>query len=104
MKCCAIARRTTLFSVFCLTVFSFTLFTGSAMGQPPILGPGDTAIAIDVDLGMVTSGFPAAENPPKLIDGDPAAGDPPMPSPHQIPQHVGSRFRFYRHARVGFAG
>ncbi len=75
MRCCAIARRTTLFSVLSLTVFSFTLFVGSAMGQG-ILGPGDTAIAIDVDSVFVAEippapngRYPAAENPAAALDG-----------------------------------
>jgi hypothetical protein len=75
MKWSAAARRTTLFSVLCLTVFSFTLFTGSAMGQG-ILGPGDTAIPIDVDSVFVAEippapngRYPAAENPAAALDG-----------------------------------
>jgi hypothetical protein len=54
-------------------VVSVFVFDGLAMGQP-ILGPEDTAIAIDVDgLVPVVSSYPGGENPPKIIDGDPAA-------------------------------
>ena len=35
--------------------------------------------AIAIDDSPLQSGYPAAENPPKLIDGDPLTGDPPMP-------------------------
>ena len=75
MRCSAIARRTTLFSVLSLTVFSFTLFAGSAMGQG-ILGPGDTAIPIDLDSMFnpevppsLNGQYPAAENPAAALDG-----------------------------------
>lgn len=41
-------------------------------GSIPICKPGDFIIAIDTD-GMVTSSsYPAAENPPKLLDSNPA--------------------------------
>jgi hypothetical protein len=67
----AVARRTTLFSVFCLTVLSFTLLSGSAIGQ--ILGPGDTAIPIDLNSTFVAAAnngrYPNNERPALALDG-----------------------------------
>jgi hypothetical protein len=75
MNWSAIARQITLRSVICLTVLSFTLFVGSAMGQG-ILGPGDTAIPIDLDSVFLAEvppalngRYPAAESPPMALDG-----------------------------------
>lgn len=78
MRWSAIARWTTLAKVVCLTVFSVGLFSGPAMGQ--LLGPSDIAIAIDEDGDIpVGSSYPAGESPAHAIDGDPLAGDPPLP-------------------------
>lgn len=46
------------------------LLCHSAMGQVPILAPGDFAIAIDTDPPVPASGYPAAEAPSMAIDFD----------------------------------
>jgi hypothetical protein len=41
-------------------------------GSIPILKPGDFIIGIDTDGMVSSSSYPAAENPPKLLDSNPA--------------------------------
>jgi hypothetical protein len=71
------ARWATLTKAFCFTLFLVALISklgGSALGQ--ILTPADTAIPIDSDsvfVGPTNNGrFPVAENPPKILDNNPA--------------------------------
>src|SRR5688572_27131448 len=48
-------------------LIALPIATVKAQG-PPVLGPGDTAIAIDTD-GRINNGrYPGAENPPKALD------------------------------------
>lgn len=74
MRCSASARWTTFAGKFCMTVLSVSLFASPTQAQ--ILGPEDTAIPIDLDamfVGPQLNGrYPAAENPPKILDGNPA--------------------------------
>ena len=47
------------------------LFTGAGGTGSTILSSGMSILAIDLDDGVATSGFPGAENPSLAIDGDP---------------------------------
>jgi len=40
-----------------------------ALAATPILAPGNPIRAFDSDKNILASGYPAAESPPKLIDG-----------------------------------
>jgi hypothetical protein len=72
MNWSAAARWTTLArGGYVLALFLFC--ASSVMAQPSLLSPADTAIGIDLDstfVGPQNNGrYPAAENPPKAIDG-----------------------------------